>query len=135
MSWPRGVLLAFRRWRPEMLLNRLQHTRQPLPSLSPPTPPPPTTRSDAAPNVRPAVPHRAPWSPARAAAPPGSAHQELRVPHQITQHRADSSSPALPPDSVASKSPVLKRAAVSTVAVQSPCQSEGRRLHAHPGSG
>lgn len=101
----------------------------------PPTLPPPTTRSDAAPNVRPAVLHRAPWSPARAAAPPGSAHQELRAPHQITQHRAGRSSPAPPPDSVASKSPVLTRAAVSTVAVQSPRQSEGRRLHAHPSSG
>lgn len=40
-----------------MLLNRLQHTRQPppLPVLPPPTPPPPTTRSDAAPSVRPGV--------------------------------------------------------------------------------
>ena len=35
LSWPRGMLLAFRRWRPGVLLNRLQHMRQ-SPRLPPP---------------------------------------------------------------------------------------------------
>lgn len=127
LSWPRGVLLAFTRWRPGVLLNRLQHMRQ-----SPRLPPridnkerccSQSQAGSAAPStlvsVRLAALPRVPWSPARAAA-----HQALLIRSSgsfIRSPSAVQTGAAQPrwPDSAASKSPVLTRAAVSTVAVHS----------------